>query len=75
MFLDGIEPFFGHQFSMWHSTKRFSSILDLLPWQQKLGYFCKNFKLLLIFCFSMESSHFWPSFLRDPLYKTLFFEF
>jgi len=23
-FLDGIEPFFVHQFSMWHSTKRFS---------------------------------------------------
>jgi len=30
LFLDGIEPFFGHQFSMWHSyTKLFSSIFDL----------------------------------------------
>jgi len=23
LFLDGIEPFFGRQFSMWHSTKLF----------------------------------------------------
>jgi len=29
VFLDGIEPFFGCQFSMWHSTKRCSSIFDL----------------------------------------------
>jgi len=28
-FLDGIEPFFGHQLSMWHSAKRCSSIFDL----------------------------------------------
>ena len=34
----------------------------------------QNFKLLL-FCFLMESSHFWPSVLHDPLYKTLFFNF
>jgi len=33
LFLDGIEPFFGRQFSMWHSTKGCSSIFDLLPWQ------------------------------------------
>jgi len=31
LFLDGIEPFFGRQFSMWHSTKLYSSILDLGP--------------------------------------------
>jgi len=36
---------------------------------------CQNFKLLLLFCFSMESSHFWPPVLRDPLYKTPFFDF
>ena len=30
---------FGRQFSMWHSTKRCSKILDLLPWQRNLGYF------------------------------------
>jgi len=42
----------------------------------------KNFKLFLLFCFSMESSHFdghraifWPSVLHDPLYKTFFFDF
>jgi len=36
----------------------------------------KNFKLiLLLFCFSIESSHFWPSVLHDPLYKTLFIDF
>jgi len=34
-----------------------------------------NFKLILLFCFSMESSHFWPSVLHDPLYKTLFLDF
>ena len=33
------------------------------------------FKLLLLFCFSMESSHFWPSVLHDHLYKTLFLDF
>jgi len=31
LFLDGIEPFFGHQFSMIPSTKRSSSIFDLGP--------------------------------------------
>jgi len=35
----------------------------------------RSFKLLLLFCFSMESSHFWPSVLYDPLYKTVFFDF
>ena len=34
-----------------------------------------NFKLILLFCFSMESNHFWPSVLHDTLYKTLFFDF
>ena len=57
LFLDGIEPFLGHQFSMTKTTKRCSSNFDSLPWQRNLGYFSKNFKLLL-FCFSMESSHF-----------------
>jgi len=31
LFLDGIEPFLGRQFSVWHSTKRCSSIFDLGP--------------------------------------------
>jgi len=74
LFLDGIEPFLGHQLSMTKATKRCSSNFDMLPWQRNLGYFCKNFKLLL-FCFWMESSHFWKLVLRDPLYKTLFFDF
>ena len=75
LFLDGIEPFLGCQFSMRKATKRCCSNFDLLPWQRNSGYFCKNFKLLLLFCLSMESSHFWPLVLRDPLYKTLFFDF
>jgi len=75
LFLDGIQPFLGHQFSMAKATKRCSSIFDLLPWQRNLGYFGKNFKLLLLFCFPMESSHFWMLVVRDPLYKTLFFDF
>jgi len=58
LFLDGIEPFLGHQFSMTKTTKLCSSNFDLLPWQRNLGYFCKNFKLLLLFRFLMESSHF-----------------
>jgi len=36
LFLDGIEPFFGRQFSMWHSTKRCSSIFDLGPLTPKI---------------------------------------
>jgi len=35
-FLDGIEPFFGRQFSMWHTTKRCSSIFDLGPLTPKI---------------------------------------
>jgi len=31
LFLDGIQPFFASQFSMWHSTKLFSLIFDLGP--------------------------------------------
>ena len=58
LFLDGIAPFLGHQFSMTKATKRCSSNFDLLPWQRNMGYFCKKIKLLLLFCFSMESIHF-----------------
>jgi len=35
MFNSGIEPFFGHHFSMWHSTKLFCSIFDLGPYRPK----------------------------------------
>jgi len=35
-FLDGIGPFFGHQFSVWHSTKRCYSIFDLGPLTPKI---------------------------------------
>ena len=51
LFLDGIEPFLGHHFSITKATKRCSSNFDLLPWKRNLGYFCKNFKLLLLFLF------------------------
>ena len=36
LFLDGIKPFFGGQFSIWHSTKRCSSIFDLGPLMSKI---------------------------------------
>ena len=36
LFLDGIEPFFGRQFSMWHSTNLFSTIFDLGPVTPKI---------------------------------------
>ena len=39
LFLDGIDPFPGHQFSMRKATKRCSWNFDLLPWQRNLGYF------------------------------------
>jgi len=35
----------------------------------------RSFKLLLLFCFSMESSHFWPSVFHIPLYNMLLFDF
>jgi len=34
-----------------------------------------SFKSILLFCFLMELSHFWPPSLRVALYKTLFFDF
>jgi len=36
LFLGGIEPFFGRQFSMWHSRNLFSSIFDLGPLNPKI---------------------------------------
>jgi len=36
LFLDGIKPFLGRQFSVWHSTKRCSSIFDLGPLTPKI---------------------------------------
>jgi len=36
LFVYGIEPFLGRQFSMWHSIKRCSSIFDLGPLTPKI---------------------------------------
>jgi len=36
---------------------------------------CHKVQIASFFCFSMLSSHFWPSVLHDPLYKTLDFGF
>jgi len=44
--LDGIKPFFGHHLSMWHSTKRCSSIFDLGPLMLKM-YFPKLLAITL----------------------------
>ena len=49
LFLDGIEPFLGHQFSMTKTTKRCSYILDLLPWQRNLGYFLQKHSNCFVF--------------------------
>ena len=38
-------------------------------------WLCLSQTLILLFCLSMESSHFWPSVLHDKNYKTLFFDF
>jgi len=55
------------------STKRCSSIFDLLPWQRNLGYFLSNFILNWFFFFVSRQNRaiFWPLVLHDPLYKTL----
>ena len=66
-------------------TSAGSSILISAP---SLGvYYCQQLTLSVclsvchtpsncfFFCFSMESSHFWPSVLHVVLYKTLFFDF
>ena len=71
---------FGRHFSMTPFTKRCSSIFDLGPltpkiYSPKFAPLPKKFKLFLLFCFFMESSHFWPSVLHVALYKTLFFDF
>jgi len=57
LFLDRIEPFLGHQFSMTKPTKRFSSNFDLLPWQRNLGYFFakKNSNCFFFFLFKQAS--------------------
>jgi len=52
LFLDGIEPFPGHQFSMTKATKRCCSNFDLLPWQRNLGYFLQKFQIASSFLFS-----------------------
>jgi len=74
-FLGGIEPFLGHQFSMTKATKRCSSNFDLLPWQLNLGYFVLNSNCFFFFVFRWNRAIFGPLVLRDPLYKTLFFDF
>ena len=51
LFLDGIEPFLGHQFSMTKAKERCSSNFDLLPWQRNLGYL-KKIKIASSFLFS-----------------------
>ena len=73
--LDGIEPFLDHQFSMTKTTKRCSSNFDLLPWQPNLGYFAKITNCFFFFVFRWNRAIFWPLVLREPLYKTLFFDF
>ena len=38
LFLDGIEPFLPRHFSVWHSTKRCSSIFDIGPLTPKIWH-------------------------------------
>jgi len=52
LFLDGIQPFLGHQFTMTKATKSCSSNFDLLPWQRNLGYFFQKFQIASSFLFS-----------------------
>jgi len=44
-------------------------------WLCLSGCLSHPFRSILLFCFSMESSRFWPSVLHVALYKTLFFDF
>ena len=57
LFLYGIEPFFGRQFSVWHSTKRCLRFWICCHGNQIWVIFAKKTKLLP-FLFLMESSHF-----------------
>jgi len=63
-----------------------SKFLISAPSLSSLLFFCRwlwlyvclsrcSFKSILLFRFSMESSHLWSSFLHVALYKTLFFDF
>jgi len=52
LFLDGIEPFLGHQFSMTKTTKRCSSNLICCHGNEIWAIFEKNFNLVLLFLFS-----------------------
>jgi len=51
LFLYGIEPFLGHQFSTRKATKRCSWNFDLLPWQRNLGYFFQKIQIASSFLF------------------------
>jgi len=50
-------------------------LVDLLPWQRNLGYFCKNFKCFFFFVSRWYQAIFRPSVHHDPLYNTLFLDF
>jgi len=75
LFLDGIEPFLGHQFSM---TKLQDVVLRILICghaNEIWAIFAKNSNCFFFLVFRWNRAIFWPLVLRDPLYKTLFFDF
>ena len=59
---------------MTKATIRCSSNFDLLPWQRNLGYFAKISNCFFFFVFRWNRAIFSSLVLREPLYKTLFFE-
>ena len=75
LFLDGIEPFLGHQFSMTKTTKRCFRIFICCHGNEIWAIFVKISNCFFFFVLRWNRAIFWPLILRGPLYKTLFFDF
>ena len=76
LFLDGIEPFLGHQFSPWQKLQNVVlRILICCHGNEIWATFAIISNCFFFFVFRWNRAIFWPLVLRDPIYKTLFFDF
>jgi len=75
LFLDGIEPIFGCISSPCGTLQNVVLRFWICCHGNEIWAIFAKTSNCFFFCFSLESSHFWPTVLRDPLYKTLFFDF
>jgi len=74
LFLNGIEPFLGHQFSM---TKLQNIVLRILICSHgnEIWAIFTKISNCFFFVFRWNRAIFWPLVLRDPLYKTFVLRF